>query len=271
MKSNFILHWGEGCGEVTTMTFPAGEVNVTLPKGVKGNRILVEAFIRDSDGVMALALIKDAINHIKEINPEVLLVMGYTPYLQQDRVCNQGEALSAKVFCTMVNNMGFDKVEILDPHSDVGPAVLNNCEILTQSDVVGRWFNNQHPYDALVSPDFGATKKTQKLAKQLNYEVIQGVKDRNLQTGELTGFNYYGDVEGKNLLIVDDICVGGGTFIGLAEKLKAGGARSIDLYVSHGIFSNGVELLLDNGIDHIYTTNSFTKGIDHPKLTIIAI
>jgi ribose-phosphate pyrophosphokinase len=100
-------------------------------------------------------------------------------------------------------------------------------------------------------------------------EVIQGMKKRDLKTGELTGFDFYGEVRGKDLLIVDDICDGGGTFIGLAGKLRYEGAKSISLYVSHGIFSRGIEILFDCGIEMVYTTDSCNHEQKHERLQVI--
>ncbi|CCJ77069.1 Ribose-phosphate pyrophosphokinase [Cronobacter muytjensii 530] len=69
-----------------------------------------------------------------------------------------------------------------------------------------------------------------------------------------------GDVKDKAVLIVDDLCDAGGTFIGSAQVLRDAGARSVSLYVTHGVFSKGVENLLNNGIDQLYTTTSFAPA-----------
>jgi ribose-phosphate pyrophosphokinase len=101
--------------------------------------------------------------------------------------------------------------------------------------------------------------------------IIQGNKKRDPETGGLSGFDYEGDVKGKNLLIVDDIADGSGTFIGLAQKLLEGGAKEVRLYVTHGIFSKGVDFLLNNGISHIYTTDTYYRGESTENLTVFKI
>lgn len=86
-------------------------------------------------------------------------------------------------------------------------------------------------------------------------------KHRDVQSGQLTGFALLaGDVRGRDVLIVDDLCDAGGTFIGAAQVLRQHGARSVSLYVTHGIFSKGVEHLLAQGIDNIYTTTSYAPA-----------
>ena len=67
------------------------------------------------------------------------------------------------------------------------------------------------------------------------------------------------DLTGKYAVIIDDICDGGGTFIPIAKELKAKGCRKVVLYVTHGAFTKGTQVLFENGIDEIFTTNSFDQ------------
>lgn len=261
--------------DIKINVFSGGEINVQIPQNIYNNdTIVVMANITDAAGIMTLALIKDAISRQAPFST-TCLCLGYVPYARQDRVCNEGEALSIKVFCDMVNAMKFDGVDILDPHSDVTPALLDRCVPVGLDHVFNRLMNVTSKLKrgdlTLVAPDAGATKKVNKLADHLGgLEVIQGMKKRDLVTGKLSGFEVYGDVVGKDLLIVDDICDGGGTFLGLAAKLKAAGAKNILLYVSHGIFSKGVDVLLDGDIDFIYTTDSFNHNQRHENLQVVS-
>ena len=248
--------------------FNGGEVNIQLPEVVVcASEIFVDAKIRCSDGVMALILVKNALDNAVGKDIKVTLKLGYLPYARQDRICNKGEALSIQAFVGLINMLQFNEVMILDPHSEVGPALFTaKLSVTTQEQMLSESIRN---FDlrlgadviTLVSPDAGATKKTEQVSKHYNgLPVIQATKKRDLKTGQLSGFGFYGDVKGKDLLIVDDICDGGGTFVGLAKILKEAGAGEIGLYVSHGIFSRGVDNLLENGIDYIITTDSFFEG-----------
>jgi len=248
--------------------FNGGEVNLRLSgldfsKAVEA--IVLSPRLQNSNDVIALAMLVDT---LRREYPEraYVLQLGYTPYARQDRVCNRGEALSIKVFCELINSLNFDEVTVIDPHSDVTPALLNNVtDVIGQERIISLEKNLTDRLTAneltLVSPDAGATKKTEKISKYFGgLPIIQGVKNRDLSTGELSGFGIFCDkgvVEDKDLLIVDDICDGGGTFLGLAKVLKEHGARSVELYVTHGIFSKGVDILLDSYIDVVYTTNTW--------------
>jgi ribose-phosphate pyrophosphokinase len=118
----------------------------------------------------------------------------------------------------------------------------------------------------LVAPDKGATAKVAALANLLQHRWIQGDKVRDPKTGALSGFSVDDDgksIEGCHLVVVDDICDGGGTFIGLGEELNKLKPKSMDLYVTHGIFSKGYDKLLEI-YTTIHTTDTFIRN--HPKV-----
>lgn len=209
-----------------------------------------------SGDIMPLSLVVDAIKrHFGKNITSMTLTLPYLPYARQDRVMSAGESLAVKVFADHLNQLGFDSVLIDDCHSDVGMAVINNVSPLpsSTSSIVGTGF------DALVAPDAGALKKTIKLAKELGIkEVIRADKIRDVESGEITGTEVFGEVTGKNLLISDDICDGGRTFIELAKVLKERGAANIHLHVTHGIFSKG-KSVFDGLIDKVTSTYDYEE------------
>jgi ribose-phosphate pyrophosphokinase len=263
--------------------FNGGEVNLRLPENFLGNpevgSVIVDAWLQSSDDIIALCMLTDALKREYPVAKYQLLI-NYIPYARQDRVCNEGEALSIKVFANIINTLSFDSVALIDPHSEVAGAVLDNVtrvvtqdEIIQTSPVLATKLSEKGVI--LISPDAGATKKTETVSKAFGgVPVVQGYKQRDLATGALSGFGV-SDPEGllhqADCLIVDDICDGGGTFLGLAAELRKAGAQTVSLYVTHGIFSQGIEKLLDNGIDRVYTTDSFLSGEQHERLEVIKL
>ena len=123
----------------------------------------------------------------------------------------------------------------------------------------------------LLSPDAGASKKTGLVAKHCGYDsIVYGSKIRDTKTGEIvkTTVLVEHNIGDKDVLIVDDICDGGRTFIELAKVLRQKGAESVDLYVTHGIFSAGLDPLMLH-IDHIFTTESVCSLKSNEYLTVI--
>lgn len=214
-----------------------------------------------------------AVNALRNMGIEnITLTIPYFPGSRQDRVAAQGEALTAKVYAALINNLQLKEIKIFDPHSDVTPALLNNCKVTDNHKFIEQVIEQVKEEVLLVSPDGGALKKVYKLAAYLNQtEVIECAKHRDTATGKLSGFRVYADdLQNKSCLIVDDICDGGGTFIGIAKELKQKNAGKLYLAVSHGIFSKGITELAKY-YDHIYTTDSFSTLQEHPQLTQIKL
>lgn len=246
--------------EVEIMKFNGGEINVTVPYDFVDayTHIRIVSLLTSSDDVMALLL---TVNAIRQIDPTIELSasLPYIPYGRQDRVCNQGEANSIQVMANLINSCNFNDVMIDDPHSDVTGALINNAIIRSQHECFSsKWSVIKRNYlDALIcSPDAGSNKKIIDICRKAGVEsFIRADKIREVLTGQITETVVYAteeEIRGKNVLIVDDICDGGMTFIKLAEKLKELGANRVGLFVTHGIFSKGTKVLYDV-IDDVYT------------------
>jgi ribose-phosphate pyrophosphokinase len=265
--------------DVDIIKFPAGEINVNI---LKGNTMVTSMYnyiisvdYQSNDDLLAIPFVKDAVEQLNldrgESNVNSILEIPYLPYARQDRACNRGEAKSLKVLCNMINSWNFDKVVVVDCHSEVGINLLNNCQHISLENVINN-FNSVWSlgYDCLVSPDAGAEKKVNKLAKHLGTDVMYGSKERDLETGRILNFNVdtRGLVNKNKVLIVDDICDGGGTFIPLAKELYKKGINSVDLYVTHGIFSKGLDEL-SQVFDKIYTTDSLSYHKEYKDKLIV--
>jgi ribose-phosphate pyrophosphokinase len=262
---------------VETFKFPAGECHVKIDGVDISKETNVQAYLNNSDDIIGLLLTVDA---IRRLNPNtfIYLTIPYFPYARQDRVCNEGESLSVKVMADLINNLQCARVTVCDPHSDVTTALLNNCTVVSQADILLGSNLAQKILEeklALVSPDAGAEKKTRAVAKLLSkegqaVEVFCSSKARDTLTGKITATEVYGDVRTKKLIVLDDICDGGKTFIELAQVLKQGGATEIYLYVTHGIFSKGLSEL-KNHFKHVYCFHTMLpeEEIDCSVLTVL--
>lgn len=237
--------------------FPCGEINVKVTNPDQ-NTISIRYIFDGSDSIIELMLIVDA---IKQNNMSLgHLIMDYVPFSRQDRVMNQGESLSLKVFCDLINSMEFKTVYIQDAHSCVTTALLNNCREFHQHEMFEAHLTEIEDF-YLISPDGGALKKIYELAKLIHpIAVIECTKERDVKTGDIkrTIVHHHRGLEGKDCVIVDDICDGGRTFIEIAKVLKSKDCGEITLCVTHGFFTKGIEVF-DGLIDRIITNKGVVK------------
>ena len=240
---------------VRRFVFPGGEVQVRIEDAAPAPaaRARIVARVDGSDALMALLLLTDTVRRYYG-DPAIDLVCPYLPYARQDRVAFPGEALAAAVLCRMVNAQGYASVEVWDSHSDVSLALLDRVRNRPASDfavgVIGTG-------DIVVAPDAGAVKRAGAYARLAGVPLVLAEKVRSTETGAITGTVVHSEPVGaRDFVIVDDICDGGRTFIELARVLRPLTTGRVKLYVTHGIFSAGFDVLRP-GIDLVHVANPF--------------
>jgi len=263
--------------EFKMIKFSGGELHPKLnPKIDYSNveKVIITQRVNNSDNLMSILVIADA---LKRIGVKSLdLIMPYIPYARQDRydyVDNFGESFTLDVFANIINSVGFETVTVLDAHSEVSLALIKNVRNISNTFYVDSSIKDirimkRNPQGIkpiwIISPDSGANKKSNKLMTALVQEQnVQSIglvncdKVRDIATGDLHGFKVFTkDLYKNDCLIVDDICDGGGTFMGLAAELRKHNAGDLYLYVTHGIFSKDADIKLLDHFAKIYTTNS---------------
>ena len=265
--------------------FPDGQQSITIePKGYSFNTKIKTVEIKSRlNSFRDLELIICANQALLEMGAKYVNL--YVPYFlgaRSDRKFLAGTANYLKtVICPIINSQNFAEVHVLDPHSDVLEACLNNYKktsnhmlvshAIVTSSSAAITFKEKCRNITLVSPDAGALKKIYDVAEKFEIEdIVVASKHRDIKTGKITHTDVPGlsneDRLPKQFYIVDDICDGGRTFIELAKAIRAVRPQetfndTITLVITHGIFSSGLKELnkLFNGI---YTTNSIRPEND---------
>ncbi len=200
----------------------------------------------------------------------ICLEMPFIPNSRMDRTKRPEDVFTLKYFADIINYLQFDDVLVLDPHSHVSEALINNISMANPKIYIDRAIEGCTP-DMLFFPDDGSVKR---LSDMFNTEYAFGIKKRNWETGKIEGLEVAGCIDkinGGDVLIVDDICSRGGTFYHSAKKLKELGANKIYLYVTHceNTILEG-DLLNSDLIERVFTTNSiFTKS--HEKIEVFEL
>jgi ribose-phosphate pyrophosphokinase len=183
------------------------------------------------------------------------LVLPFLPGARQDRLNSTGDVLfTAKSVATMINARGLKSVTVLDPHSEVMPGLIDRCRVVHAAACISPPLGK---YAAVIAPDAGAEKRAALVARNLGLPLIHAWKTRDVKSGAIAGFGTesFRLSEKARLLVVDDICDGGGTFTGLAKALNYEGRYDLHLFVTHGIFSQGTSELKKH-YSHLYCTDS---------------
>jgi ribose-phosphate pyrophosphokinase len=238
---------------VAWKTYPDGLPIFSAPERIP-SAILLRP--RDLGSVFTALCWVDALAERGHLVPH--LVLPCIPGARQDRLNDSGDYLfTVKSVAAAINARRFPSVTVLDPHSDVGPALIDRCRVAHPT------FPKTTEYIGVIAPDGGAEKRAYRVAASLGVPLYHAWKSRSVATGQLTGFGIE-PIQPGRYLIVDDICDGGGTFIGLADVLDPN--VEADLYVTHGLFTRGAQPLLDC-FNRVYCTDS-TLG-EKPGVTIL--
>jgi len=280
--------------------FPSNEMYIRIDESEAANIgdgkrisefefVTVELKWQSQNDVMGLLLIVDALRRIKR-DIKLVLNIAYLPYGRQDKTYKEGEAASLKVFANLINSLNFHKVLIIDPHSDVALALIDNSEEVSVNSYIEQAYLAMHnaDFDAdnfyIVSPDAGAYKRLSKLKfiDRDNLDMLVCTKKRingNVVGTDILNYrlikpNRSADFHARNkYLIIDDICDGGATFLGIARAIyKYDSNATIALYVTHGIFSKGISEL-KSVIKYIITVNNMnnTDGVKSKEYNISKI
>lgn len=187
----------------------------------------------------------------------IILQADFCPYGQADRQFGE-HIFTFKYFAKLINDANFEAVYIIDPHSNVMCAALDRCVVCRPSadDI-------RHPegidYDFFFYVDNGGEKKYREIYPDKPYRF--GNKKRNLDTGEIISYEVIAtpdEIKGKNILVVDDLIVYGGSYKNVAKELKRMGAKRVDLYITH-IMPCAMEFCdkyKEYGFDNFFSVNT---------------
>jgi ribose-phosphate pyrophosphokinase len=238
--------------------FPDHSLLIKLdPDKMFDNRgaITVEWLYEGDAELFTLICVKRHIDRVFS-TPEVVLDMPYIPHARMDRVKSDEDVFTLKYFAEVINSLNFKIVWVRDAHSNVSLALIDNvCDTGVKAYI--RKAIELSGANAMFYPDEGAMKR---YSSESELPYAFGMKKRDWKTGKIEGLDIINtdNIVGKDVLIVDDICSRGGTFYHSAKALKAAGAKSVSLYVTHceETIILGELAASDGLVDHVYTTRS---------------
>lgn len=216
---------------------------------------LISWFFENNEELVALIYLA---NHLRSSGVKRMeLYMPYIPNARQDRVKKLEDVFTLKYFANVINSLGFDKVAVLDPHSPVSEALINNIRVDNGAEYIESVLNKLDKETIIYYPDNGAHKK---YTGFISNPACYGVKKRDWSSGKILGLDISLnglDIKGKTILMVDDIIAYGGSMYYGAKELKTLGCGDIYIYATH--IENSIlegELIKSGLFKKIYTTDS---------------
>lgn len=244
--------------------FPGKEVGVKILDidFNKDYQFLIHLLNPSSDELFVFFNLLDALKHLGVQQDKIQVYLPYVPYGRQDRVCHEGESHALSVFTKIFkSHIYWHTLVIEDPHSSVSIAYLKsdfyNLEVNPQ------WLcaNNLPKFDYLIAPDEGASTKLKEHIQIEKDGTIPVWMTKTRLDGKVIHNPLAPDIIVGSACVVDDICDGGATFLSIGSSLRLNQPRmtSLNLYVTHGLFSKGTEQL-GSLFDNIYTSHNFNSA-----------
>ncbi|MCF8241157.1 MAG: ribose-phosphate pyrophosphokinase [Melioribacteraceae bacterium] len=256
-------------GQVDLKRFSDGEIWVKFKENIRGRDVyIVQSTHPPAENLMELLIMLDAAK--RSSAKRVTAVIPYFGYARQDRKDQPRVAITAKMIANLITVAGADRVITMDLHA---AQIQGFFDIPFDHLYASPVFTNvvKKPADNLVvvSADLGGIKLARSYAKRLDVNLV--VIDKRRPKPNLTEvMNIIGDVDDKNVLIVDDLIDTGGTFVSAINALKMKGAKEIYGAVTHPLFSgDALKRIEDSPITKLYVTDSIPpKHLNTSKIEV---
>ncbi len=267
-------HLGEPLGSATVNCFPDGETFVQINENIRGCDVFVvqPTCVPANDRIMELLIMIDALRRASAAR--ITAVIPFYGYARQDRKDKPRVPITAKLVANLLTAAGANRILTVDLHAQQIQGFFDiPVDHLYASPVFYAYIKNK-PWlkDATVfSPDVGGLKYASAVADMLNLPYGFVAKRRTSAT-TVTATSLVGDVDGKDVILVDDMTETAGTLVAAAELIKKNGARTVRAMVSHCMIQEiAYERFKKGLIDEVITTNSVpidTRGL---PITVLSI
>lgn len=260
-----IAELGVDIGEVNISKFANDEKRVSVGKGSGAVAVLQSFSTPVDEQIIEFCLLSDALTRAGY--SELVGVVPWLGYSKQDKVFLPGEALSAKVIAQIIQTTKIKKLITFDLHNraitgffDIPVVELSAkplfLDYFKHKVGTGEKVKGASGY-VVVAPDEGAVKASAAIARELGVPIAYMDKRRDLATGEVSVVGMSGEVEGKNVIIVDDMIVTGSTMMESAAYLKKMGAVSVAVAATHHLYLAGVQEKLEaSEIDEVIVSDT---------------
>lgn len=272
--ANEIAHdLGVELGKMNILHFADGEFEVSFEESVRGvNVYLVQSTFPNSDNLMELLLMIDAAKRASA--KSVTAVIPYFGWARQDRKDKPRVSIASKLVANLLSAAGIDSLITMDLHADQiqGFFDIPVNHLYASSVFVPYLESLRLPDMVIASPDVGGAKRANQYAKFFDVPLVLCHKQR-AKANVVESMTVIGDVEDKNVVLVDDMIDTAGTICKAANLMKENGAKSVRALASHAIMSEPAsQRIMDSALEEVIFSNSIPFDTARcPKATVISI
>src|SRR5574344_1513304 len=264
-----------GCkmGEMNIQYFADGEFVVSYEESIRGCEVfLVQSTFPNSDNLLELLLMIDAAKRASA--SKIIPVIPYFGWARQERKDKPRVSIGAKLIADLLSVAGIDRLIALDLHADQIQGCFNvPVDHLYASSIYLPYIKSMKLKDMVIaSPDVGGSKRASSYAKYLGVDLVLCHKQR-AKANEVEAMKIIGDVNGKNVIILDDMVDTAGTITKAADIMMDGGAISVRAFASHAVLSNpATERIKKSKLTEIYFTDSIPlRDTSCDKIKILSV
>ncbi len=262
--------FGKPLGKVELQKFKDGEFKPSYKESIRGKRVfIIGSTFAPSDNLMEILLMIDA---AKRASAEYIdVVIPYFGWARQERKDEPRVPIAAKLVANMLESAGASRVITMDLHADPIQGFFEIPVDHLYSSTIFIPYIQSLNLDNLViaSPDMGGSKRAYAYSKLLKSDVVICYKQRK-KANVIGSMELIGNVEGKNVVLVDDIIDTGGTLVKAASLMKEKGAKSVRAICTHALLSdNAQERIANSDIEELVVTDSIPRKILSKKIKVL--
>ena len=259
-------------GKMNKERFADGEFEVSFEESIRGSEVyLVQSTFPTADNLMELLLMIDAAKRASAAS--IIAVVPYFGWARQDRKDKPRVSIAAKLVADLMSVAGINRVITMDLHADQIQGFFDvPVDHLYASSIFIPYIESLHLKDMVIaSPDVGGAKRANSYAKYFDVPLVLCHKTR-AKANVVEKMTVIGDVENKNVVLIDDIVDTAGTLTKASDLLLSYGARSVRALLSHGVMSDpATDRVLNCGIEEVVMTDSIPYLKENHKVTILPI
>ena len=264
--------FGKTLGDIKIQKFSDGEFQPVFNESIRGDYVfLVQSTNAPSDNLMELLMMIDAARRASA--GYITAVIPYYGFARQDRKDKPRVSIASKLVANLLTEAGANRVMTMDLHA---PQIQGFFDIpvdhLDSSAIFIPYIENLKIENlTFASPDVGSTNRVREVAKYFEAEMVICDKQRK-RANEVAGMTVIGDVTGRNVVLIDDICDTAGTLSKSAAMLKEKGALSVRAFCTHAVLSGpAFERISNSAITELIVTDTIPLKQQHEKIRVITV